>query len=192
MRIEQSKGLKDRLVPLSAVTVEALRAYLAERRLPNAETPENRLVFVHWQRGLNAQYCQMRLKWYGERCGVKASPHQLRHSCATLLLNAGAPVLTVKWILGHAKIDTTLGYARLYDGTVAADYYQAMLQVEKRLNGPENTAVAPPSPAELLALVDSLRAGTLNEAQLEMVWTLRAGILALAEQESGIAKTSPS
>jgi hypothetical protein len=36
-------------------------------------------------------------------------------------LNAGAPVLTVQSTLGHKFIDTTLGYARLYDGTVAAD-----------------------------------------------------------------------
>jgi site-specific recombinase XerD len=187
LRIEQSKGLKDRLAPLSALTVEALRTYLAERRrLPNAESAENRPVFIHWQRGLNAQYCQARLKWYGERCGVKASPHQLRHSCATLLLNAGAPVMTVKMILGHVKIDTTLGYARLYDGTVAADYYAAMMQVEKHLNGPENANAAVPSPAELVALVDSLRGGTLNEVQLEKLHLLRAGILALAESEETI------
>jgi len=188
LRIEQSKGLKDRLVPVSALALEALRAYLAERCLPNAESAENRLVFIHWQRGLNAQYCQSRLKWYGEQCGVKASPHQLRHSCATLLLNAGAPVMTVKMILGHVKIDTTLGYARLYDGTVAADYYHAMLQVEQHLSGPENSAVSALSPAELLALVDSLRAGTLNATQVETVHTLRAGILALAEQATGQAQ----
>ena len=47
--------------------------------------------------------------------------HQLRHPCATLLLNAGAPVLTVQSILGHRFIDTALNSARLYDSTVAAD-----------------------------------------------------------------------
>lgn len=187
IRIEQSKGLKDRLAPLSALTIEALRAYLAERRLPTAESAENRLVFVHWQRGLNAQYCQARLKWYGERCGVKASPHQLRHSCATLLLNAGAPVLTVKMILGHVKIDTTLGYARLYDGTVAADYYQAMRQVERHLNLADDVEISPPSHGELIALVDSLHGGTLNQTQVEALQTLRSGILALAEKELGRA-----
>ncbi len=35
---------------------------------------------------------------------------------------------------GHKFVDTTLGYARLYDGTIAADYYQAMAQVEKQLD----------------------------------------------------------
>jgi hypothetical protein len=94
--------------------------------------------------------------------------------------------MTVKMILGHVKIDTTLGYARLYDGTVAADYYAAMMQVEKYLSGPENANAAPPSSAELVALVDSLRGGTLNEVQLEKLHLLRAGILALAERNENM------
>jgi len=53
--------------------------------------------------------------------------------CATLLLNASAPSLAVQTILGHKHINTTLGYARLYDGTVAADYYRAMAGVGERL-----------------------------------------------------------
>jgi acetyltransferase len=55
--------------------------------------------------------------------------------CATLLLNAGAPILTVQTLLGHKHIDTTLTYARLYNGTVAADYYRAMNDVERRIVG---------------------------------------------------------
>ncbi len=54
------------------------------------------------------------------------------------LLNSSAPVLTVQILLGHKWVDTTLGYARLYDGTVAADYYQAMSGMEKRLALPED------------------------------------------------------
>jgi hypothetical protein len=115
---------------------------------------------------------------------VSATPHQLRHSCATLLLNAGAPVLTVQTILGHKHIDTTLGYARLYDGTVAADYYRAMAQVENRLALVENAQIAPSSPGELIALVDALRVGTLNDSQRETLSVLRAGLLAIAEQET--------
>jgi integrase len=49
-----------------------------------------------------------RLATYGARYGVIVTPHQLRHSCATLLLNAGAPVLMVQTILGHKHVDTTL------------------------------------------------------------------------------------
>jgi hypothetical protein len=117
---------------------------------------------------------------------VKATPHQLRHSCATLLLNAGAPILTVQSILGHKWVDTTLGYARLYDGTVAADFYQAMGVIERRLALPEDALAEPPGTGLLLALVDSLREGTLNETQAATVRQLRAGILALSERQNAI------
>ena len=85
------------------------------------------------------------------------------------MLNAGAPVLSVQMILGHKQIDTTLDYARLYDGQIASDYYGAMAQVERQIRLTEDTVAQPPSPAEMLALVDALRAGTLNERQTEMV-----------------------
>lgn len=179
LRIEQSKGLKDRLVPLSQATLSALRQYL-QIRGPQDALPEQVFIFQH--RPLSESYCYERLQTYGKRCGVKVTPHQLRHSCATLLLNAGAPVLTVQTVLGHKHVHTTLGYARLYDGTVAADYYRAMAQVEQRLALPEDAAKAPPTPAELVALVDALRRGTLNDQQAETVAVLRAGLLAMAEQ----------
>jgi site-specific recombinase XerD len=179
VRIEQSKGLKDRIVCLSSATVEAIQTYL-EARGPAA----NDYLFLYRHMPLNLTYCCHRLKTYARRCGVLVKPHQLRHSCATLLLNAGAPVLTVQTILGHKFIDTTLGYARLYDGTVAADYYRAMAEIESRFNDGEK-ATAPPSSGQLLALVDALHAGMLNDAQRETVQALRAGILALAEGGNG-------
>jgi hypothetical protein len=66
----------------------------------------------------------------------------------------------------------------LYDGTVAEDYYRAM-QVESRFDAPENLPQAAMSSGQLLALVDALRCGTLNEKPQELVQTLRVGILAL-------------
>ncbi len=178
VRIEQSKGLKDRLVYLSQPTLDALDAYQAVRG-PSV-LAENH-VFLYCHRPLSGSYCGERLRTYGQRCGVRVTPHQLRHSCATLLLNAGAPILTVQAILGHKHIDTTLGYARLYDGTVAADYYRAMAQVESRLALQDGAEAIPSTSGQLLALVDSLRGGTLNDTQQETVQALRAGILALAQ-----------
>jgi hypothetical protein len=87
-------------------------------------------------------------------------------------------------LLGHKWVDTTLGYARLYDGTVAANYYGAMALVERRMALPEDALAEPPGMGQLLALVDSLHEGTLNQAQTETIRQLRAGILALAERES--------
>jgi site-specific recombinase XerD len=182
LRIEQSKGLKDRLVFLSQETINALQAYL-EVRGPVEALPENFFIFQH--KPLSSSYCFQRLHTYGKRLGITVNPHQLRHSNATLLLNAGAPVLTVQTLMGHKWVDTTLGYARLYDGTVAADYYQAMAMVERQLQLPEDRLAQPPGIGQLLALVDSLRGGTLNEVQAETVRVLRAGIQALAEKEDG-------
>jgi hypothetical protein len=171
VRVEQSKGLKDRIVHLSAAAVAALDAYL-EVRGPSATEH----VFLYSHRPLSVTYFSQRLKTYSRRCGVLVNAHQLRHSCATLLLNAGAPVLTVQAILGHKHIDTTLSYARLYDGTVAADYYRAMAEVERRISGSES-ADETPDCGQMLALVDALHAGTLNDAQRETLHALRGGIL---------------
>jgi hypothetical protein len=70
-------------------------------------------------------------------------------------------------------------YARVHDQTVADDYYAAMSQVERLFHLPESRQVPFSTPAELVALVDSLRSGTLNERQCETVQALREGILAL-------------
>jgi hypothetical protein len=167
----------------STPTVEVLRAYLQVR---GPATTDH--VFLYRHLPLSSNYCNKRLGTYGKRCGVLVKPHQLRHTCATLLLNAGAPILTVQTILGHKFIDTTLGYARLYDGTVAADYYRAMAEIESRFEGGENTTT-PPDSGQLLALVDALYAGTLNDTQRETVQNLRAGILALEKQETTVLAT---
>ena len=129
------------------------------------------------------RYCQVRLRTYGKRCGVQIMPHQLRHSCGTLLLNAGAPVLTVQAILGHKHLDTTLRYARLYDGRLAVDYYQAMAQVESCLALEDQNEASPARAGDLLPLVDLLQKGEMDAAQTATLPALRTGLLALVKQE---------
>lgn len=181
VRIEQSKGLKDRVVFLTTATIIAMHAY-PEVRGPADALPKHFFIFRHSP--LSTSYCYSRLQNYGECCGVVLTPHQLRHSCATQLLNAGVPVVSVQAILGHKWIDTTLGYARLYDGTLAADYYyRSMNEGERQLELVERQPQDPPSPGELIALVDSLCSGTLNNSQASAVQSLRDGLLALARQE---------
>jgi integrase/recombinase XerD len=182
IRIEQSKGLKDRVVYLTEGTVSALRGYLEVRGEAGTDH-----LFLYRHLPLRPTYCAHRLRTYAERCGVRIRPHQLRHSCATLLLNSGAPVLTVQTILGHKHVHTTLGYARLYDGTVAADYYQAMGQVERRLDVGAQEPKEVPGAGPLLAMVDALSVGTLNEAQRRTVQALRAALVARLEQQESTA-----
>jgi integrase/recombinase XerD len=173
-------GKRVRIVYLSQATIDALQAYLEVRGVKEA-LPE--FIFIFRHRPLSKTYCFERLNTYCKPLGFHVTPHQLRHSCATLLLNSGAPVLTVQTLLGHKWVDTTLGYARLYDGTVAADYYGAMAEIERRLVLPEDRIAAPLEIGQLIALVDSLRAGALNATQSEAVRQLRAGMVALAERE---------
>ncbi|HUH98471.1 MAG TPA: tyrosine-type recombinase/integrase [Anaerolineales bacterium] len=178
VRIEQSKRLKDRLVPMSEVTMQALNAYLKVRG-PQKSLPEN--VFIFRDAPPSETYLFERMEFFGRRTGVGTiAPHRLRHSCATLLLNSGASVLAVQSILGHKQVDTTLEYARLYDGTVAADYYSAMNHIERQLALPEDSTKKAPSLGELIALTDALHRGTLNPEQSEIVRTLRDGLARLA------------
>lgn len=185
IRIEQSKGLKDRLAPMSSAVVEALNHYLVlrehEEALSDADSAaEQRIVFIDRHQPLSRTYLYERLQTYGRRCGVTCTPHRLRHSCATLLLNAGAPAASVQAILGHKWIETTLGYARVYDGTVAADYTRAMLSAEHNLNLSGESATGALSSAQMVALTDALRAsGTLNVRQLDVLAILRAGLVQL-------------
>jgi hypothetical protein len=170
------KRVRSQMLPPRTSRTVLLRAYLAVR----GPGPTDH-VFIHRHKPLSTTYCGRRLKTYGQRCGVKITPHQLRHTAATLLLNAGAPLLTVKEVLGHERLETTLAYTRLYEPTVASHYYLAMAQIEGRMGHRETGST--PDPGLMLALVDSLHVGTLNEAQREAARALRTGILALVEQD---------
>jgi len=178
VRIEQSKGLRDRIVCLSETTVEALERWL-EVRGP----AESDHMFMYRHLPLSVTYCATRLRTYGRQCGVLVTPHQLRHSCATLL-NARAPILTVQAILGHKHVDTTLRYARLYDSTVSEDYYRAMEEIERRTDSESFTKDVRTD--HLLSLVDAVEHGTLDVDQREAVETLRSAIVELVRQSTAV------
>ena len=108
--IRQGKGAKDRLVPLSARLLGELRTYWREDRpkvylFPGA-SPERPLCPVTVQRpcGLAARRAGLT-----KRC----TPHTLRHSYATHLLEAGVDLLTLQALLGHADLATTAHYVHV-------------------------------------------------------------------------------
>src|SRR5262249_37057372 len=111
------KGNKQRVVPLGKPAVAALRAYSdglrPERGQAHREAPG---VFgSRGGRALTREMLWVLVKKYVRRAGVngKASPHTLRHSFATHLLEGGADLRTVQELLGHANIRTTQHYTHV-------------------------------------------------------------------------------
>jgi integrase len=115
IRIHESKGLQSRVVFLSPQTIQALN------RLPR----NSEYVFTYHNQPLSRRYCQSRLSTISRQCGFHVTPHQLRHTCASMLLNAGMSILSVQKILGHKYVETSLRYARVNDSTVVRDFQRA-------------------------------------------------------------------
>lgn len=127
--VRSGKGAKDRLVYLYEDVADALAAYLQLR--PETDEPRIFLVEKGIYKGqpLSVRGIQKRAEYYSEKCGVHVSCHQLRHTMATDLLNAGADVVTIQYLLGHSRIKTTLRYARLSNQRARMDFYQSMDKV---------------------------------------------------------------
>jgi site-specific recombinase XerD len=133
LRIDNSKGHVDRVVYLSSDVAKALRQWQRLRTaaahyvFPSRMTRKGGLP-------LSARQIRNCMTRYLKLAGITQaySPHSLRHTCATQLLNAGASLEVVKELMGHRSLDVTLRYTQLYDRTKRAQYDQAMAQVEKR------------------------------------------------------------
>jgi site-specific recombinase XerD len=131
VRIDNGKGHVDRVVYLAPDIAKALRQWqrlqaAAHYVFPSRLTRKGGLP-------LSARQIRNRMTRYLKLAGItKAySPHSLRHTFATQLLNAGASLEVVKELMGHRSLDMTLRYTQLYDRTKRAQYDQAMAQVEK-------------------------------------------------------------
>jgi integrase/recombinase XerD len=174
--VRQGKGRKDRAIYLTDTAVQAVREYLAVR----GEGADDH-VFLYRHRPLAKELIWARTRAAGERVGVKVTPHQLRHTCATQLLNAGCKITSIQQLLGHREIGSTLIYARVHDETVASDYYAAMARLEKSLEIPAKTEDVKESSnddtltrTQLLAVIDQLAAPQLCvETRLDLVAQMR-------------------
>jgi site-specific recombinase XerD len=108
--VRQGKGRKDRLVPLSQRLLEELRSYWRERRPKTWLFPAQR-----GEGHLGAAWVQRLCGKAARRAGLskRVSPHTLRHSYASHLVEAGVNLLTLQKILGHNALSTTARYVHL-------------------------------------------------------------------------------
>jgi len=110
----RGKGDKERIVPVGRSAQEALSAYLRDARPQLAGERNSPLLFV--ARGAKTISRQRVWQLVGAASigtGRHASPHMLRHSCATHMVENGADLRTVQTILGHADISTTQVYTHV-------------------------------------------------------------------------------
>jgi site-specific recombinase XerD len=141
----QGKGQKERMVLLSADAYSVLQQWLDER----GERTETSVFFNQHGQPLSANGIEWLLHGYGEQAGLKLSPHQLRHTFARQLTEAGMPITSVGKLLGHSQIATTQIYTAGADLALAQAYQVAMTRVvgeatQPRL--PEKPPQAPPLP----------------------------------------------
>lgn len=132
LRITDGKGRRDRIVYLSPTAVHALERYLTG----HPPQPPSAPLFVHPSgHPVSYYWVQERVRTWGEQAGVSGvSPHRLRHTLATRLLNLGVPVTTIQKLLGHNDLRTTQRYAQVADPTAEQDYRQAMARAEHALS----------------------------------------------------------
>lgn len=134
------KGAKERVVPFGRVAEAAIETWLSSGRMHLtpirwARRSDEEAVFLNTRGArLSRQSAWAVVKKYGEQVGLgaKLSPHVLRHSCATHLLDHGADLRIVQELLGHASISTTQVYTKVSQERLWTVYRQAHPRAESR------------------------------------------------------------
>lgn len=136
----RGKGNKERMIPFGRAAHEMLQQYLPEReslivaRIQRGRKAERQALFLNGQgTRLSVRSVERFLSDYGIRAGIglNVTPHALRHSFATHLLEMGADLRTVQELLGHVSLSTTQKYTHLNIDHLARVYDQAHPQARR-------------------------------------------------------------
>ena len=122
--IVEGKGSKQRLVPLSAVSISEIESYLEDRERGNIQPGEEDILFLNRRgRRLTRVMVFYIIREAAERAGIQktVSPHTLRHCFATHLLEGGANLRAIQTMLGHESIATTEKYVHVDRSRVRAE-----------------------------------------------------------------------
>ena len=123
-RVCSGKGEKERIVPIGQEAIDWVRRYMAEGR-PKLVKRASPWLFVNARGGpLSRVGFWKLLKEYGVKAGIThdISPHVLRHSFATHLLDRGADLRAIQMMLGHADLSTTQIYTHVLEARLRAVY----------------------------------------------------------------------
>lgn len=134
------KGSKERLVPISGKAIEELNYWFADRNCMKIKPGEEDYVFLN-RRGahLTRTMILIMIKRQAEIAGIKKtiSPHTLRHSFATALLEGGANLRVIQEMLGHESIATTEIYTHIDTTTLREEILQHHPRNKIRISGGE-------------------------------------------------------
>ena len=122
------KGAKERKVPIADYAIEYIKLYIKEVRNNNENKGSKYLFLSRKGEPISRIYFFKQVRKYSELAGIKTtvSPHTLRHSFATHLLNHGAQLRIVQGMLGHTNIATTQIYTHVSSEKLKSDYDKIM------------------------------------------------------------------
>lgn len=124
----KGKGNKERIVPIGDYALEYLDKYVKEVRSKNPGAKTKYMFLNNKGEPVSRQYFWRQVKKYAARAGIEIniSPHTLRHSFATHLLENGANLRQVQEMLGHSKIETTQIYTHVSAKRILSAYDRIM------------------------------------------------------------------
>lgn len=131
------KGNKQRQVPIGESTMPDLAEYLRRREQFLTDKSNGQTALFLNQRGdrLSVRSVDRLVKLFGKSVGVALTPHKLRHSFATHLLENGANLLLIKELLGHVSLSTTQKYTHVTAETLKSVYMRTHPRAEEKSQG---------------------------------------------------------